>query len=145
VVEPVERHVDWMTDAVAIRFETDQTRGVGTRFLCDTKVGPVTLTDEMTITEWEPERVMGVRHTGVVTGTGRFTLTRTVGDATVFAWEENLTFPWYLGGPLGAALGGRVVLKRIWRHNLDALRDLVIASGSRARPSPSPPPGNPPL
>ncbi|NDF32726.1 MAG: SRPBCC family protein, partial [Acidimicrobiia bacterium] len=26
VVEPIERHVDWMADAVAIRFEGDQTR-----------------------------------------------------------------------------------------------------------------------
>ena len=73
VVEPVERHVDWMHDAVAIRFTGDQTRGVGTQFLCDTKVGPITLVDRMEITEWEPAAVMGVRHTGIVTGTGRFT------------------------------------------------------------------------
>ncbi|MBT7428765.1 MAG: SRPBCC family protein, partial [Ilumatobacter sp.] len=52
IVEPVERHVDWMADAVAIRFETEQTRGVGTRFLCDTKVGPIKLVDQMEITEW---------------------------------------------------------------------------------------------
>ena len=42
VVEPIERHVDWMADAVAIRFDGPQTRGVGTRFVCDTKVGPFT-------------------------------------------------------------------------------------------------------
>ncbi len=128
VVEPVERHVDWMADAVAIRFETEQTRGVGTSFLCDTKVGPIKLTDEMTITEWEPEQVMGVRHTGIVTGTGRFTLTRAVGNGTLFAWEEDLTFPWYLGGPIGAAVGGQIVMKRIWRRNLAKLNDLVVAS-----------------
>ena len=62
-------------DATAIRFETDQTRGIGTRFVCDTKVGPITLQDHMEITEWEPQRRMGVRHTGVVTGTGSFELT----------------------------------------------------------------------
>ena len=43
-----------MADAVAIRFETEQTRGVGTKFLCDTKVGPIRLTDQMEITEWQP-------------------------------------------------------------------------------------------
>ena len=69
VVEPVERHVDWMADAVAIRFVGSQTRGVGTAFLCDTKVGPLRLTDRMEITEWEPGKVMGVRHVGIVTGT----------------------------------------------------------------------------
>ncbi|NQV96256.1 MAG: hypothetical protein HQ486_00530, partial [Acidimicrobiaceae bacterium] len=47
IVEPVERHIDWMHDAVAIRFTSDQTRGVGTAFLCDTKVGPIRLTDKM--------------------------------------------------------------------------------------------------
>ena len=36
IVEPVERHVDWMQDAEAIRFVNDQRRGVGTQFLCDT-------------------------------------------------------------------------------------------------------------
>ena len=40
IVEPIERHVDWMADAVAIRFVGTQTRGVGTEFFCDTKVGP---------------------------------------------------------------------------------------------------------
>jgi hypothetical protein len=60
VVEPVEDHVEWMHDAVAIRFQTDQTRGVGTQFLCDTKVGPIRLTDVMEITAWVPARSMGV-------------------------------------------------------------------------------------
>ncbi|MFM8645178.1 MAG: SRPBCC family protein [Actinomycetota bacterium] len=56
VVEPVERHVDWMADAESISFVSDQTRGVGTAFLCVTKVGPIRLTDKMRITRWEPNR-----------------------------------------------------------------------------------------
>jgi hypothetical protein len=54
IVEPVENHVDWMADAVAIRFETEQTRGIGTKFLCDTKIGPIKLVDQMEITVWTP-------------------------------------------------------------------------------------------
>ena len=100
VVEPIERHVDWMADATDIRFETDQTRGIGTRFVCDTKVGPITLQDHMEITEWEPERRMGVRHSGIVSGTGVFELTPIDFDRrTRFTWTEELRFPWYLGGP----------------------------------------------
>jgi hypothetical protein len=126
VVEPVERHVDWMADAVAIRFETDRTRGVGTRFLCDTKVGPITLTDRMEITEWDPGRAMGVRHTGVVTGTGVFTLEPIdLGRRTRFTWTEDLRFPWFLGGRLGELVGGQLVMKAIWRRNLRALQRLV--------------------
>lgn len=137
VVEPIERHVDWMADAVSIRFQTDQTRGVGTEFLCDTKVGPIRLTDRMEITEWTPAvdaddttgaqiGRMGVRHTGIVTGSGVFTI-EPVGTRTRFTWSENLEFPWYLGGRLGEIVGGKLVLGRIWRRNLEALRRVVDA------------------
>jgi hypothetical protein len=128
-----------MADAVAIRFETEQTRGVGTRFLCDTKVGPIKLTDRMEITEWTPavdavdghggtDGAMGVKHTGIVTGTGVFTIEPlSGGQRTKFTWSENLQFPWYLGGRLGEIIGGRFVLGFIWRRNLKALRRLVEA------------------
>ena len=125
VVEPVERHVDWMADAVAIRFKGEQTRGVGTQFYCDTKVGPITLVDEMTITSWEPRARMGVRHTGVVTGTGEFTLTALDSSRTRFTWSEQLIFPWWLGGPVGALVGGQIVMKLIWKRNLRALKKIV--------------------
>ncbi len=133
IVEPVERHVDWMADAVAIRFETEQTRGVGTRFLCDTKVGPIKLTDHMEITEWTPatatqDGAMGVRHTGIVTGRGVFSIEPLAGgQRTKFTWSEDLTFPWYLGGRLGEIIGGRFVLGFIWKRNLRALKTLVDA------------------
>ncbi|MEI6495824.1 MAG: SRPBCC family protein [Actinomycetota bacterium] len=126
VVEPVERHVDWMHDAVAIRFDGEQTRGVGTRFWCDTKVGPIKLVDTMEITAWEPEHTMGVRHIGMVTGSGQFTLTPIDLDRrTRFTWDEELIFPWWLGGPVGAFVGGKVVLAAIWKRNLRDLRRLV--------------------
>ncbi len=126
VVEPIEHHVDWMADAEAIRFSTDQRRGVGTTFVCDTKVGPFRLADHMEITKWEPGLVMGVRHHGIVTGEGQFTLTPIDLDRrTRFEWTEVLHFPWYLGGPIGEMLGGRVVLRAIWRRNLRRLRTLV--------------------
>ena len=58
----------WLRPAVAGE------AGPGTRFECDTKIGPVTLTDVMEITRWVPGKAIGVRHSGVVTGTGEFTL-----------------------------------------------------------------------
>jgi hypothetical protein len=129
VVEPVERHVDWMADAVAIRFNTEQTRGVGTSFACDTKVGPIRLTDQMEITEWIPGEAMGVKHTGMVTGTGIFTLAPLDdGKRTRFTWSEELTFPWWLGGPIGEVIGGNLVMKAIWRRNLKSLKRLVDSS-----------------
>ncbi|CAB4679897.1 unannotated protein [freshwater metagenome] len=128
IVEPIERHIDWMADAVAIRFQTEQTRGTGTKFFCDTKVGPIKLVDVMTITAWEPGKVMGVTHTGVVTGTGEFTLEAIDASNTRFTWTEKLIFPWWLGGPLGAFVGGQIVMKAIWRRNLRKLKKLVEAA-----------------
>jgi len=124
VVEPVERHVDWMADAESISFVSGQTRGVGTAFLCVTKVGPIRLTDKMRITRWEPNRAMGVEHIGLVTGSGVFTLEAVDPKSTRFVWEETLKFPWWLGGPIGALIGGKIVLRAIWRGNLRRLAAL---------------------
>jgi len=119
-VEHIATHHEWMADAVAIRFLGDQRRGVGTRFECDTKVGPFRLTDVMEVTEWVPGQAMGVTHVGLVTGTGRFTLRRRRGGRTRFQWKERLRFPWWLGGPIGA-LAAKPVLTWVWRRSM---RDL---------------------
>jgi uncharacterized protein YndB with AHSA1/START domain len=123
-VRHIERHVDWMVDAEAIRFTSDRRTGLGTAFDCDTRIGPLRLTDRMEITEWEPGKTMGVRHRGLVTGQGRFTLAPEGGDRTCFAWEERLVFPWWMGGPVGGLAGGRV-LRLVWKRNLRTLKRLV--------------------
>ena len=62
----------------------------------------------------------------MVTGSGRFTLTPIdLARRTRFTWEESLTFPWWMGGPVGAFVGGKVVLAAIWRRNLRGLKRLV--------------------
>src|SRR5262249_36488238 len=86
-LEPIERHTERMADALATRCEGEQERGVGTRFLCETKVGPIRLDDRMEVTEWRPDEAMGVHHRGIVTGTGRFTIQRAVGHGTRLSWE----------------------------------------------------------
>lgn len=127
-VEPVERHVDWMADAVAIRFTSRSHRGVGTTFECDTKVGPIRLTDVMEITEWRPGKVMGVRHVGIVTGTGRFTLRRARGGRTRFTWEERLRYPRWLGGAVGGVVGDRI-MGQVWKRNLRRLKAQIEGAG----------------
>ena len=113
----IASHVEWMEDAVAISFRTRRRTGVGTAFDCVTRIGPLTLIDLMEITEWRERRVMGVRHVGVVRGTGRFRLRPARGGRTRFSWEERLVFPWWLGGPLGGIVGAPV-LRHVWRKNL---------------------------
>ncbi len=116
----ISSHVQWMHDAESIWFTSDHREGVGTTFDCETKVGPIQLTDVMEITEWVEAETMGVRHTGVVTGEGAFSLSPLPGDRTLFRWAEELTFPWWLGGPVTEPIGS-IVLKMIWKRNLQNL------------------------
>jgi hypothetical protein len=120
-VEHIGTHVEWMEDAVEIRFTSARHAGVGTTFDCDTKIGPIRLTDKMEITRWRPRRTMGVRHVGLVAGSGAFTLRRTRDGRTRFTWKERLRFPWWMGGPFGAVFGGEV-LRLVWKRNLRNLR-----------------------
>jgi len=116
-VQDLASHVEWMADAEAIRFTSSKRRGVGTTFECDTKVGPFRLVDLMEVTEWREGRSIGVRHTGLVRGVGRFTLRRRGRGRTRFTWEEELAIPWWLGGPAAA-----LVLRLVWLRNLRRLR-----------------------
>jgi hypothetical protein len=124
VIEPIERHVEWMADAVSITFVSTTRRGVGTSFDCLTRIGPFRTTDRMTVTEWEPGRAMGIEHRGVVTGRGRFTLRRRPRGRTRFTWTEELTFPRWMGGAIGA-FAAKPVLRAVWRRNLRRLERLV--------------------
>jgi hypothetical protein len=122
----IASHVTWMADAVEIRFTGDRREGVGTSFECVTRVGPLRTVDRMAVTSWVGDREIGVRHEGLVTGDGRFTLEQASrgrpdrGEQTVVAWSERLRFPWYVGGPVTALLA-KPVLHRVWRGNLRRL------------------------
>ena len=122
-VSDISSHVEWMADAESIRFTSSRRSGVGTTFDCATRVGPLHTVDRMEVTEWRPRRSMGVRHVGLVTGTGRFTLRRRGRRRTRLVWEERLAVPWYLGGPLASP-----VLRLIWRGNLKRFAALVERS-----------------
>ncbi|MEO7837227.1 MAG: SRPBCC family protein [Acidimicrobiales bacterium] len=117
----IDSHVEWMGDAEAIKFTSRQREGVGTTFDCITRVGPVRLTDRMAVTAWTEGKLMGIRHVGVVTGTGQFTLRTTARGRTRFTWDERLSYPWWLGGCVGA-LASRPLLRRIWKKNLRNLK-----------------------
>jgi len=121
----LERHVLWMTDAESIEFHSDQREGVGTSFLCKTKIGPLRTNDEMTITSWIEEREMTVHHQGLVTGAGRFTIRGDHGQHCVIRWEERLSFPWYFGGSIGGTIA-KPIFKALWQRNLDRLGELVL-------------------
>lgn len=123
-VSDLASHPQWMHDAVAIRFVSEARSGPGVVMDCDTKVGPVKLTDRLVVTEWVEGRAISIRHAGAVTGTGRFALAAADHGCTLFSWAEDLRFPWWMGGPAGAT-AARPVLAWTWRRNLSTLRSLI--------------------
>jgi hypothetical protein len=130
-VRDIGSHVEWMADARAIRFTSHQRTGVGTTFECDTALGPLRLTDHMEVTEWDEGRTIGIRHVGLVTGTGRLTVRRRLRGGTRFTWHERLHLPWWMGGPVGG-LAASPVLHAVWARSLRNLRSRIEGSaGSR--------------
>lgn len=109
-----------MEDVESIVFDGPQTEGVGTRLKVATKLGLLRSVDSISVTAWEPKRLIGVEHLGQVSGKGEFRLDP-VGGATRFTWSESLRFPWQFGGPIGAWLA-RPIFVRIWRRNLAELK-----------------------
>ena len=116
----IPSHTEWMRDAREIEVTSDRKQGAGTTARVRTRIGPLRTRDEMRFTVWKPPELMGVEHIGAVTGTGLFRIEPTGEGACTFTWEEELHFPWWLGGPLGE-LVGRPVVKAVWRRNLDRL------------------------
>ncbi len=112
----IDRHVNWMMDAVSIDFIGEQREGIGTTFDCLTKIGPFKTVDRMTITEWQDGEVMGVEHRGIITGRGNFSLTPNA-QGTTIEWFESLEFPWWALGTIGA-IAASPVLKVLWKKNL---------------------------
>ena len=119
-IRRIDTHVEWMHDAESLEFTSEAREGSGVSFDCRTRIGPFRLLDRMEITEWVDEQVIGVRHVGLVTGEGRFTLTPIGHDRTRFVWAETLRFPWWMGGPLGGLVGARI-LAWSWARNLRLL------------------------
>ena len=123
-VKVMENHVNWMEDAVKIDILSENNSGIDTKMNVLTKVGPIKLTDIITVTEWKEKESIGVIHEGIVTGEGIFYLKALNESQTEFKWEETLKFPVYLGGAIGEFFGG-YVLRYIWKKNLKNLNEII--------------------
>ena len=123
-VKIMENHVNWMQDAAKIDFLSENKDGMDTKMNVLTKVGPISLNDVITVNKWEEMKSIGVIHEGIVTGEGVFYLSENNSESTTFEWIEELKFPFYLGGPIGEIFGG-IVLKSIWKKNLNNLKKII--------------------
>ncbi len=109
-------HDTWMKDADSIEFLTDRKSGVGARMRVPTRIGIFRTIDILEVVDWVDGQSIAVNHQGLVSGSGRFTLSGD-GARTMMTWTETLSFPWWLGGAVTAWLA-KPVLKLIWAGNL---------------------------
>ena len=115
----LETHSEWMRDAEAIEFLTEQRTGAGTRIRVPTRIGPLTTVDVIEFTAWEPPNRMAISHTGKFTGIGEIAFSP-AGDATRVTWREAVRFPLTFGGPVGEFVAAPI-LRWVWRTNLKRL------------------------
>jgi carbon monoxide dehydrogenase subunit G len=121
-VARLDSHSQWMTDAHAIEFRTEHREGIGTVMDVETRIGPLRTHDLIEVVAWEPPARIAVRHTGLFTGSGEFLLESAGPAATRFTWREDIRFPWYFGGPLGA-WAAAPILRLVWKRNVRRLAD----------------------
>jgi carbon monoxide dehydrogenase subunit G len=94
-----ERQAAWMPDVAWLRV-LGPPRKLGARLRVKTRVfGIPAATDLLEVTTWDPPRRLAVRHVGVVTGSGEWTL-NSVPAGTSFTWVELLHMPPPLLGDL---------------------------------------------
>ena len=115
----LETHSEWMRDAEAIEFLTEQRTGPGTRIRVPTRIGPLTTVDVIEFTAWEPPNRMAISHTGKFSGVGEIALAST-GTGTQVTWRVAVLFPISFGGPVGEFVAAPI-LRWIWKTNLQRL------------------------
>jgi uncharacterized membrane protein len=123
VLADVEDQPSWMTEMKAIRLLDDGPIGVGTRCEADVRMFGITVTDPVTITEFEPPHRYAISHDGTFKGRGLITLEAGAdGTTTIVRWEETLI------PPMLAHLGALVMtpaLGAIFQADLGRLKELV--------------------
>lgn len=120
----IDDHVDWMSDAESITFTSSLTSGIGTKFVCLTRVGPIRLRDRMEITNWIEGSGITIRHSGIVSGSGTLSLDEIDEKHTLLTWREDLSFPAIFIAPIGPFVA-KEVLGRIWKSNLKRFNERV--------------------
>jgi len=123
VLADVQAQPSWMTEMKAIRVLDDGPVRVGLRCEADVRMFGITVTDPVTITEFEPPHRYAISHDGTFKGRGVITLESGAdGTTTIVRWDEVLI------PPMLAHLGGLVmtpVMSAIFQSDLGRFKELV--------------------
>lgn len=121
VLADIEGQPRWMREMKAVRILTEGPTGVGTRGEATVRILGISVTDPVTVTEFEPPRRFAIRHEGTFTGGGVITLAEEPGGTRV-RWEETLVAP--VLPDLAAAVQGPI-FRAIFQDDLERLKRLI--------------------
>ncbi|HEX9774168.1 MAG TPA: SRPBCC family protein [Actinomycetota bacterium] len=100
-----ERQAEWMVDATTVEVFGEQREGVGTRVRAVTRVTlGVPIVDTMVVTDWEPDRLIRVRHLGAIVRGDAWWILRPDASGTRLEWGEDLVPPLGALGEVGGLL-----------------------------------------
>ena len=84
-----ERQAEWMVDARSVEVLTAARTGPGVTIRCRTDILGFVVNDDLSVTEWDDGRVLGMRHEGrLIRGAGAFELSDTRYGTHLSWWEE---------------------------------------------------------
>lgn len=137
VVSDIPRQPEWMHEMKSVRMETPEPTGVGSRGDATVRIFGISVTDPVSVTEFDPPHRFAIRHEGLFTGGGVITLEPVAdGAATAVRWEETLVPP--LLPELGALVQAPI-LREVFQGDLMRLKRLVetgSAEGSSGTANP---------
>jgi uncharacterized membrane protein len=123
VLADIERQPVWMTEMQDVRVLTPGPIGVGTKCEADVRILGISVSDPVTITEFEPPRRYAISHDGTFKGSGTITLEPGAdGTTTIVRWDEQLTPPVL---PHLGALAMTPALGAIFQADLARFKELV--------------------
>ena len=127
VLADIEGQPRWMHEMKSVRLLTPPPVGEKTRGEATVRILGISVTDPVTVTEWQPPRRFAIRHEGTFTGHGLIVLEPGAdGTTTIVRWSETLIPP---ALPHLAAVVQRPVLAAIFQADLHRLRRLVEQGG----------------
>jgi uncharacterized membrane protein len=123
VLADIPRQPEWMLEMKAVRMLTPDPVGVGSRGEATVRIFGISVTDPVTVTEFEPPHRFAIRHEGRFEGSGLITLEPGVdGSTTIVRWEERLVPP--VLPELGSAVQSPI-LRQVFQEDLHRLKRLV--------------------
>jgi hypothetical protein len=92
-----------MSELSALRITSTQRQGVGVEGVASVRIGGITTTDRIRVTEWDPPVRLTIVHLGWVSGSG-IMVCRALARGTIFTWTERLHPPLGALGWIGMQL-----------------------------------------